>query len=254
MSTQANPTALSPRFVFARTVRRLAERAFLLALRRLRRAGRSSGFCGANIMVCCMIRCIYMGRGLADLDPNGVGADYFYRLDGQSFLQRLLEDRRRFDPGFRPGAFGASVDRDRASPLAGGDGGSRRTARERAAEMGDFDLRRRVERRLWRASAAIRRGLRYAAAVRRGWRAGGARGAARGNASARDALFGLWPRCFIPIMALAGAGRCLRLFVSRKSPLDLSRTYWRGAAVPRRGAWMACRCFRASSSASTGTG
>ena len=27
---------------------------------------------------------IYMGRGLADLDPSGVGADYFYRLDGQS--------------------------------------------------------------------------------------------------------------------------------------------------------------------------
>ncbi len=27
---------------------------------------------------------IYMGRGLADLDPQGVGADFFYRLDGQS--------------------------------------------------------------------------------------------------------------------------------------------------------------------------
>ena len=27
---------------------------------------------------------IYMGRGLADLDPGGVGADFFFRLDGQS--------------------------------------------------------------------------------------------------------------------------------------------------------------------------
>ena len=27
---------------------------------------------------------IYMGRGLADLDPQGVGSDLFYRFDGQS--------------------------------------------------------------------------------------------------------------------------------------------------------------------------
>ncbi len=27
---------------------------------------------------------IYMGRGLADLDPHGVGTDFFFRLDGQS--------------------------------------------------------------------------------------------------------------------------------------------------------------------------
>ena len=105
-------------------------------------------------------------------------------------LQHLLEDRRRADPRFRPGAFGAAADRDRACPVAGGHGGSRRPARERAAEMGDSDLRRRGERRLWRASAAIRRGLRDAAAFRRGGRAGGARGAARGIAPARRALFG----------------------------------------------------------------
>jgi len=46
----------------------------LIALWYLRR--RYSGVVNGSI--------IYMGRGLADLDPRGVGSDFFYRLDGQS--------------------------------------------------------------------------------------------------------------------------------------------------------------------------
>jgi hypothetical protein len=83
MSTEANPTALTPRspspglFGALLNVRSLVSyvgAVALVALWFLRR--RYNGLLHDSM--------IYMGRGLADLDPSGVGADYFYRLDGQS--------------------------------------------------------------------------------------------------------------------------------------------------------------------------
>ena len=83
MSTEANPTALSPRSPSPGLLGALpSERSLwpfigsvaLVALWFLRR--RYNGLLHDSM--------IYMGRGLADLDPSGVGADYFYRLDGQS--------------------------------------------------------------------------------------------------------------------------------------------------------------------------
>jgi hypothetical protein len=79
MSTEANPTALSsPGLVGAllneRYLGPFVGSVGLVALWFLRR-----GYNG--VLHDSMI---YMGRGLADLDPQGVGADFFYRLDGQS--------------------------------------------------------------------------------------------------------------------------------------------------------------------------
>ena len=83
MSTQANPTALSPRspspglfgaLPSERSLWPFVGSVALVALWFLRR--RYNGLLHNSM--------IYMGRGLADLDPSGVGADYFYRLDGQS--------------------------------------------------------------------------------------------------------------------------------------------------------------------------
>jgi hypothetical protein len=83
MSTDATPTAFSPRlpspglfgaWLNERSVGPLIGSIALVALWFLRR--RYNGVLHDSM--------IYMGRGLADLDPRGVGADYFYRLDGQS--------------------------------------------------------------------------------------------------------------------------------------------------------------------------
>ena len=252
MSTQANPTASSPRSS-RQDCSALCRTSVLLAPSLAPSPWSLSGFCGANIMVLLHDARIYMGRGLADLDPHGVGADLLLSARRPIFVQRLFEDRRRSDPGVRSRAFGAFVERHRLLLWLAAMAALAATARERAAEVGDFDLRRHVERRLWRASAALRRGLRDAASVRRGRRAGGARGAARGNAFDSRCSSWLLAALFHPIMALAGAGVCLLTICVRRSPLDLSWPIWRGRLSLSRRCW-GCRCFRASWSASTGTG
>ncbi len=83
MSTQANPTASSPRFVSPglfgallneRSLGSIVGSVALVAFWFLRREYYGVWHDAR----------IYMGRGLADLDPQGVGSDLFYRFDGQS--------------------------------------------------------------------------------------------------------------------------------------------------------------------------
>ena len=216
MSTQANPTALSPRFAFARTVRRFAERAFSWLHRRLRRAGRLLVFAAPNIMGCCMIRDLHGARSRRSR-PEGVGV--------RSASTGLTANRpfsvfSKIVDALIP-VFGLALSAHLLTATAlllwlaamAALAGQLASGRLKwailicvAASSGAYGG----------LAAPIRRGLRDAAAVRRGRRAGGARGAARGTHSTRRCSFCSWPRCFIRSWRWRALGAVLCLFMCSK--------------------------------------